>query len=77
MIGGTSLVAKLCSIQLEIIDDSGERDKILLKNATYVPSFPKNLITISQWSKKREDDCGFFVEAHTRFSFGIMIKSKS
>jgi len=59
-IGGTSQVSKLGSVQIEIVDDSGDRSHILLENVAYIPGCPKNLISISQWSKEREDDCGLF-----------------
>ena len=46
-IGWTSSVAKLGSIKLEIMDDSGERNMILLMNVACIPSCPKNMISIS------------------------------
>ena len=59
-IRGTSSVTKLNCIQLEIIDGSGDRNTILLKNVAFSPSYPNNLISISKLSKETKDDFGFF-----------------
>ena len=69
-IRGTLVVAKACRIPLQIMDDSGERDNILLENLACIPSFPKNLISISQWSRERRWLCLMLQRDAFDFPFG-------
>eukprot|EP00957_Ditylum_brightwellii_P120738 9209970-Ditylum_brightwellii.AAC.1 len=41
-----------------ITDSTLEAMTIELENVLYIPSIPKNLIFISQWTIERKDDCG-------------------
>eukprot|EP00957_Ditylum_brightwellii_P027417 2072984-Ditylum_brightwellii.AAC.1 len=46
------------TIVFQITDITLEVKIIELENALYIPSGPMNLISISQWSAERKDDCG-------------------
>ena len=41
-----------------LTDDKDVRQKIQLKNVIYLPESAKNLISTTQWSKEKGDDCG-------------------
>eukprot|EP00957_Ditylum_brightwellii_P094593 7204765-Ditylum_brightwellii.AAC.2 len=44
-----------------ITDSKGIEREIKLENGLYIPDAPKNLISISQWSRERKDNCGVFL----------------
>ena len=46
------------TVVFDVIDDQGIRNKITLERVIYLPSSSKNLISISQWSNDKGDDCG-------------------
>eukprot|EP00957_Ditylum_brightwellii_P129629 9888808-Ditylum_brightwellii.AAC.1 len=48
------------TVVFQIINSKAEVKDIKLENDHYIPNVPKNLISISQWSREREDNCGVF-----------------
>ena len=50
------------TVVFDVIDDQGVRNNITLERerVIYLPSSSKNLISISQWSNDKGDDCGVF-----------------
>eukprot|EP00957_Ditylum_brightwellii_P077277 5872867-Ditylum_brightwellii.AAC.1 len=54
------------TIVFKITESTLEAKTIELENVLYMPSIPKNLISISQWSAERKDDCGILSRAHLR-----------
>jgi hypothetical protein len=57
-IGGVRMPAGIGTIVIQITNNKGETSVIELENVFYVPDVPKNLISISQWSKEYKDNCG-------------------
>ena len=45
-------------VQFIIKDEAGIHHTITLKNVIYLSSVSKNLISASQWSRDKQDDCG-------------------
>ena len=57
-ISGTSQATCIGIINFAITDKEGNGTEILLKNFIYLPESPKNLISVSRWSRDKRDDCG-------------------
>ena len=59
-IGGIRTPEGIGTITFQITDSTGKTQQIDLKNVLYIPDAPKNLISISQWSEERQDNCVIF-----------------
>ena len=46
------------SVRFKLKDDGGKSHEITLNNVLYLPEASKNLISISQWSAEKGDNCG-------------------
>ena len=57
-INGTSMAKEIGTIKFEMKDDDGKSHTITLENVLYLPEASKNLISISQWSEQKKDNCG-------------------
>ena len=57
-VAGSSLAEGIGTIQFTIKDEHNIAHKIELHNVIYLSSAAKNLISTSQWSRDRQDDCG-------------------
>eukprot|EP00957_Ditylum_brightwellii_P119364 9106151-Ditylum_brightwellii.AAC.1 len=57
-IGGIEKPMGIGAIIFQITDSTLEATTIELENVLYIPSIPNNIISISQWSTERKDDCG-------------------
>ena len=57
-VSGTSQASGIGKIKFTITDKEGRLKEILLENVIYLPESPKNLISISRWSRDQKDDCG-------------------
>ena len=67
-INGESLVEGIGTVRFRISDAEEEEHEITLENVLYLPNTSKNLISISQWSEDREDDCGIMTRGeHSLF----------
>ena len=59
------------TIQFKLTDDEGVEHLITLEKVLYLPSAPKNLISVSQWASDRKDNCGITSrENHSVFMWG-------
>ena len=59
------------TIQFKLLDDEGVEHLITLDKVLYLPSAPKNLISVSQWASDRKDNCGVTSrENHSVFMWG-------
>ena len=56
-VSGRATPSGIGTIQFNLQDDEGVNHLITLDNVLYLPSAPKNLISISQWASNRNDDC--------------------
>ena len=56
-VGGFSKPEGIGTIKMTIKDSRREDHNIILDNVYFVPEAPKNLISISQWSRDQADDC--------------------
>eukprot|EP00957_Ditylum_brightwellii_P054458 4126087-Ditylum_brightwellii.AAC.1 len=70
-IGGIEKPIGIGTIVFKITNIALEAKAIELQNFLYMPSIPKNLISISQWSAERKDDCGIL----SRGSYSIFLWS--
>ena len=57
-IAGSSAAKGIGTIRFHILDVDGKDHIITLDNVIYLPGAAKNLISISQWAKDKEDDAG-------------------
>ena len=57
-INGISRAEGTGTVKFEIRDDEEKSHEITLHNVLYLPQASKNLISISQWSEERGDNCG-------------------
>ena len=57
-VSGIAIAAGIGTIRFTITSKTGEHNEITLDNVIYLPESPKNLISISRWSRDRGDDCG-------------------
>ena len=57
-VAGSSLAEGIGTVQFTITDEDGIQHTICLNNVIYLPSAAKNLISTSQWSREKQDDCG-------------------
>ena len=57
-VAGSSLAEGIGTVQFTITDEDGIAHTITLSNVIYLSSAAKNLISTSQWSRDRHDDCG-------------------
>ena len=57
-VSGIATTAGLGKIRFTITSKTWEHKEITLDNVIYLPESPKNLISISRWSRDRGDDCG-------------------
>ena len=72
---GTSRTSKAVGswgIKFHITDEEGKSTEIILKNDIYLPKPPKNLISISKWSRDKGDDC--MIMAWWEYSIFLMGK---
>ena len=59
------------TVMFVVNDDDGKRHNITLHDVILLPSAPKNLISISRWSKDLQDDCAVFSRGkHSVFMWG-------
>ena len=56
-VSGRSLTEGIGTIAFTITDDNGVTHDITLDRVIYLSSSPKNLISVSQWEKGKQDDC--------------------
>ena len=73
-IAGSAKAEGIGTIEFVILDDNKEEHKIRLENVIYLPQAAKNLISISQWSKDKKDNCGVLSRRIVQYSYGTMIK---
>eukprot|EP00957_Ditylum_brightwellii_P167331 12738922-Ditylum_brightwellii.AAC.1 len=59
-IGGVCKLEGIGTIIFQVTDDEGRVSSIELENVLYIPNTPKNLISITQWSEDRQDNCRVF-----------------
>ena len=59
-ISGSAIAEGIGTIKFMITDNSGKKHEITLDNVIHLPEASKNLISIAQWSKDKNDDCGIF-----------------
>ena len=59
-ISGIAIAEGIGTIKFTITDNSGKKHEITLDNVIHLPEASKNLISITQWSKEKNDDCGIF-----------------
>ena len=71
-ISGISSAKGIGSIAFSIIDDAGKTHDITLDNVIYLPGAVKNLISISQWSRDKNDNCAIL----SRGSYSIFVWHK-
>ena len=57
-VAGSLMASGIGTVQFTVTDDEGKRHSVKLRNVIYLPESAKNLISISQWSKDMNDDCG-------------------
>ena len=57
-VSGTSQASGIGRIKFTITNNESRQQEILLDNVIYLPKSPKNLISISRWSRDQKDDCG-------------------
>ena len=57
-VSGIATASGIGTIRFMITSKTGENEEIVLHNVIYLPESPKNLISISRWSRDRGDDCG-------------------
>ena len=57
-INGVSLAEGIGTVRFDVKDDDGKVHEITLHNVLYLPDASKNLISISQWSEEKQDNCG-------------------
>ena len=55
-IGGLAKTSKRGTIKMLIEEEGGEKIPVLLENVLHVESSPKNLMSVSQWKRERDDD---------------------
>eukprot|EP00957_Ditylum_brightwellii_P131129 10001558-Ditylum_brightwellii.AAC.1 len=67
-IGGIEKPMGFGTIIFQITDSTLEAKTIELENVLYIPSIPKSLISISQWSTERKDDCGILSKGNYSIS---------
>ena len=56
-VAGSLAAEGIGTIAFNITDDNGKLHAIVLQNVILLPSAPKNLISVSRWSKDACDDC--------------------
>ena len=57
-ISGCAQAEGIGTVEFTLLDDKKEEHNIRLDNVIYLPVAAKNLISISQWTKDRKDNCG-------------------
>ena len=63
-VSGRATPLGIGTIQFILQDDEGVDHLITLDNVLYLPSAPKNLISVSQWASNRKDNCGIITREH-------------
>eukprot|EP00957_Ditylum_brightwellii_P180988 13788176-Ditylum_brightwellii.AAC.1 len=71
--GGIETPMGIGTVVFQITDSTLEVKTIELENVLYIPSISKNLISISQWSTKRKDDCGILSRETILCPYGTMM----
>lgn len=59
-VGGVAVAAGIGTIKFYLTSESGHKDEIILNNVIYLLDCPKNLLSITRWSKDRYDNAGVF-----------------
>ena len=57
-VAGSLQASGIGTIKFILTDDQGLKHNIQLKNVIYLPESAKNLISTTQWSKDKADNCG-------------------
>ena len=57
---GVATALGIGTVEFYIISSESKSEKITLRNVLYLPNCPKNLISVSKWSKDRGDNAGAF-----------------
>ena len=71
------MVKGIGTVTFTVTDDQGIESTIKLDNVIHLPEASKNLISISQWSRDRKDDCGVISRGeHSIFMWNNDSKTK-
>ena len=57
-ISGSSMAKGIGTIRFHIMDTKGHDHLVVLDTVIYLPGAAKNLISVSQWAKDKEDNAG-------------------
>ena len=74
---GSLMASGIGTIECVLKGDGGMKQKIKLENVIYLPESAKNLISTTEWSHDKGDDCGYSLMDNTQHFYGIMIKTES
>ena len=71
-VSGIATASGIGTTRFTITSKTGENKEITLENVIYLPESPKNLISISIWSRDRGDDCGILSRGESSIFLWIM-----
>ena len=76
-IAGRVVAKGIGTVVFTVTDDNGEKSTITLENVIHLPEASKNLISISQWSRDNQDNCGVMSRgSHSTFMWDNDNKTK-
>eukprot|EP00957_Ditylum_brightwellii_P142165 10831408-Ditylum_brightwellii.AAC.1 len=73
-VGGIRKPESIGTVVFFKTDSEGIEKEIELENMLYIPGAPKNLISISQWSREQNGNCGVF--SRGTYSISLWEKDK-
>ena len=68
-ISGVSSAKGIGTIKFVLTDDDGQTHNVTLDNVIYLPGAIKNLISVSQWSREKQDNCAIL----SRGSYSVFV----
>ena len=76
-IAGRAVAKGIDTVVFTVTDDNGAKSTITLENVIHLPEASKNLISISQWSRDNQDNCGVMSRgSHSTFMWDNDHKTK-
>ena len=76
-IAGKGIAKGIGTVVFTVTDNDGSKSIITLNNVIHLPEAFKNLISISQWSRDNQDNCGVMSRgSHSTFMWDNDRKTK-